>query len=306
MSGKKKCVEVHWSSGEVEWIPASELRITSVGSDIIVFLGKIGRPLDISEENRITFSFLYKFLVHPWIYLEEYDTDEGCGNCDGYSYANCDMNRCKNDCEHCGGRRYICNNSCFYHRYDYAFEIKYNDEYLKDIDKVRPFVHQIIKPFCPNWSEIYEENKSEISRVITSCENLFYTSDDIPDVAKDFLEDCSAMHLLMKCRVDDSPTITIEYQNPSRNEKKTFFRRDVAARTTHGGFMWLFKTGTCLEANGYNSAGDVMDCCELYLKKSETYPNLVGIIYTKKLRHVVVNRKDGEYKYDVISISEDK
>lgn len=80
--------------------------IARSGSDFLITHNNQTLPLDWSEDNYISFSDLRALVSHKYIRLETYNTKDRCGDCDGYDYSNCDMDRCKNDCETCGGRRY--------------------------------------------------------------------------------------------------------------------------------------------------------------------------------------------------------
>lgn len=102
--------------------------ITTSGSDFLITNNKTKRtlPLDWDEDTFISIKDLSHLINDEWVLLYEYYTEEDCGDCDGYDYSNCDMSRCKNDCERCRGRKYVCNDSCFNHRYKKALRLKLN------------------------------------------------------------------------------------------------------------------------------------------------------------------------------------
>lgn len=136
------------------------------GSDFIVTAGNTTLPLSWDEDKYISFSDLRTILSHKYISLVKYRTKDRCGNCDGYDYSDCDMERCKNDCEHCGGRRYICNNGCFNHRYDYAYEIEVkDDEVSKRIGPTLKQLEAANAPHCKRYKEIYSQISQDIADI---------------------------------------------------------------------------------------------------------------------------------------------
>lgn len=298
----KKTFTVVRHTGESEEYPFSDLHISNVRSDILIFFNKRTLPLDISEDTRVSFSLLYKIIGHPWIYLEEYDTDDNCGDCNGYDYSNCDMNRCKNDCESCGGRRYICNNSCFNYRYDYALKLYHTDAYKEAIGKVYPYLGEILEPNNREWRRIYEEHKKEIDKVEDSCQYLTYCSYTDGEVTA-FLNNCFKMRRLIHYRdSEDQPKIVVEIRSAGRSLTKVFRREETTAEGTHGGFLWLFDTGGTVTFNGYNSVDDQIQEYKLKLKKSEKYPNFVDDINNKNVSKIVVGPSDDNEKFEIISL----
>lgn len=147
----------------------NELIVSTVGCDFLIHLRRKTVALDWSEEKRITISDLCRAIKHRWTYLQEHDTDYGCGDCDGYNYDNCDMYRCKNDCENCGGRRYVCNNGCFYHRYDICVTIEYDNEIAKkELNEAVVLVESILSPNS-NHKEILFEHDAYIEQKYEEC-----------------------------------------------------------------------------------------------------------------------------------------
>lgn len=102
--------------------------ITTPGSDFLITNNQTKRtlPLDWDESTYISIKNLSRLINDEWVTLYEYYTEEDCDSCDGYDYSNCDMSKCKNDCERCRGRKYVCNDSCFNHRYKKALRLRLN------------------------------------------------------------------------------------------------------------------------------------------------------------------------------------
>lgn len=147
--------------------------ISRSGSDFLISDGKKILPLDWSEDKYISFNNLKALLSSKWVTLVEFETNSQCDDCDGYDYSNCDMSRCKDDCESCSGRRYICNNSCFYHRYDSALRISINQNELFDI--INPILIRLKDanvPHSANYKEIYSEIKSDLDHIFEETDIL--------------------------------------------------------------------------------------------------------------------------------------
>ena len=116
--------------------------ITTPGSDFLITNNQTKRtlPLDWDESTYISIKNLSRLINDEWVTLYEYYTEEDCDSCDGYDYSNCDMSKCKNDCERCRGRKYVCNDSCFNHRYKKALRLRLNyniiNKQLADLLKI--------------------------------------------------------------------------------------------------------------------------------------------------------------------------
>lgn len=138
----------------------SRYTITTSGDDFLLtdINNKRTLPLDWDKNNYISISNLNKLISHRWSSLYEYQTSEDCDGCDGYDYSNCDMSRCKNDCEHCGGRKHICNNSCFNHRYASALRIWVDETEATNL--IQPLLKKLKEansPHCKQYKELFNE-----------------------------------------------------------------------------------------------------------------------------------------------------
>lgn len=97
-----------------EWFDYNENDIFITKSKIEYFIHIKGSTYAIRWHNPIAVSELKKIIFHKWVCLDERKSSDFCGNCDGWDYSGCDMDRCREECEGCGGRRYKCNNRCFF------------------------------------------------------------------------------------------------------------------------------------------------------------------------------------------------
>ncbi len=157
--------------------------ISTSGSDFLITRNGTTLPLDWDEDTRISISELSALIENPWMYLVTYNTDDDCGSCDGYDYSNCDMSRCKNDCEHCGGRRYICNNGCFNHRYDKAQRLVVNSEEVKkDLLPLIEILKLVKEPNKPENRLLFSQYNCDLSRSYDECKLIsHYFSDETID-----------------------------------------------------------------------------------------------------------------------------
>lgn len=107
--------------------------------------------------NAISIQDLRDLILHRWFYLQECESSAFCGDCDGWDYEGCDMDRCRGECDGCGGRRYKCNNSCFFYRNKACVEICLDPNLLeKELKPAFKYIEEISAPFYVN-SSIPEE-----------------------------------------------------------------------------------------------------------------------------------------------------
>lgn len=140
--------------------------ITTSGPDFLITFN--GKTLPLNWDNDyISIEDLSKLLHSKYTYLEEYDTDEDCEDCDGYDYSYCDMSRCRNNCDGCGGRRHICNNSCFNHRYNKALRLSVNPDEVEGVEKnAKDILERLNTPHFTEADKFYRENKEDILEFI--------------------------------------------------------------------------------------------------------------------------------------------
>ena len=173
MEFSKNFIIIVNQSGEIKTYPNKSFHISTAGSDFLIHLYHKTIALDWDEECRITFSELYKIIKHRWTILKEYGKGYFCGDCDGYDYEDCDYSRCKNDCENCGGRRYICNNGCFYYRYNAYLRIECdNDLVEKDLKEDLILIEYIMTPHSEDHNKIIEKYGDYIEQHYNECRSV--------------------------------------------------------------------------------------------------------------------------------------
>ena len=137
-----------------------DFTISTAGGDFLIRLQNIIYALDWPSSKRISISELNRLIKHKWTYLNETDTDDECEDCDGYDYSDCDMNRCKDDCEHCSGRQYVCNDSCFYHRYKTCLKIISDNSLIEEeLKEGMDLLHKISAPNSKHDIILQEKGK---------------------------------------------------------------------------------------------------------------------------------------------------
>lgn len=149
--------------------------ITTSGQNFLITFNEKTLPLNW-DNDYISIEDLSKLLHSKYTYLEEYDTDEDCEHCDGYDYSYCDMSRCRGNCDGCGGRRYICNNSCINHRYDKGLRLQTKLEEIEGAEKgVKDILEKLNTPHCPEPEKLYEENEDKIVEFVNLYDFLYKT-----------------------------------------------------------------------------------------------------------------------------------
>lgn len=143
-----------------------EYVITTSGEDFLITYDGETLPLDWGDDY-ISIDDLSELLHSKYTCLIEYDTSDDCGDCDGYDYSNCDMSRCRNNCDGCGGRRHICNNSCFNHRYNKALRLSVNPDEVEGVEKnAKDILERLNTPHFTEADKFYRENKEDILEFI--------------------------------------------------------------------------------------------------------------------------------------------
>lgn len=176
--------------------------ISKSGRDILIIRGNRVLPLDWSEDKTLTFADLYKVLDDPWVTLIEETLD--CGDCDGYDYSKCDKFECDLDCEFCKRnprRRNICNDSCFYHRYNTAVYISINTSIVEnDLKPYRKFMSDVMQPHSLLANEVLWSDKysSWLQEMTDRCSFLsFYRHEQCLD---DFIKQVEHCNKLQNAR----------------------------------------------------------------------------------------------------------
>lgn len=272
--------------------------ITIAGSDFLITFNGRTFPLDWSEDDRISIKELSDILHDPWSSVNVYSTDYGCEDCDGYDYSGCDMSRCKNDCEHCGGRRYICNNSCFYHRYNSAIKIEtVYSEIEKDLQPVRDKMDEYLAPRPNNQESLFEHIQAKFKEFedrmdLFESHNLGISF----GITRDKYAKCSLLHsyrnIVKSLSHDDMVKIQVgtDVVKTLRQDVKIFRKGVLFWKSYH-----LVPTKDFI----YDIDSDrlISFDYEIICETNETRDKFVNNVQNCKIGKVVLNRiKDGRYK----------
>ena len=122
--------------------PLSSISVKRKGDDDILYLKNHQYALSEYYKDK-TQRELEELISLRWIYFRE-EENECYEDCDGWDYSNCDMERCKEDCETCGGRRYKCNKSCFVNRHKTVVQIDVLESKLaEDVEEGNRIVKEL-------------------------------------------------------------------------------------------------------------------------------------------------------------------
>ncbi len=225
-----------------------DVRLTTHGGDFLIYLDKTCYAIDWGDEY-ISVSGLRSLINHKWTFLYEYDLKLGCEECDGYSYSNCDFDRCKHNCEKCGGRRYICNNSCFNYRNDRAVRIGTSKKLATDLDQAAAIIDKICAQFAQGADYMEQQYDDMFKSLMNDCDFVNEYLED-SDIEK-FQERFSQMKLLNKCRqriCSDTQKVHITVDSKSY----TLLRDDV--KIVIDG--WIWKDYYIVANNAYDYISD--------------------------------------------------
>lgn len=191
--------------------------ISTPGSDFLITDNRTRKtlPLCWDEDEYISIKELYRLINDDWVTLYEYDTEDDCGDCDGYDYSNCDDSRCNLYCERCGGREYICNNSCFNHRYNKALNYKLNiDAATKHLADLLDILKIVSTPGTEH-STLFAQHYNTLDEAYTRCRFLskyFYTDENIIGEFISKMDICTMLNE-GRNRFDEDNSITIYIDN---------------------------------------------------------------------------------------------
>lgn len=153
--------------------------ITTCGNDFLITMnGKQTLPLRWDTDTYISIKDLSELLIDSWVSLYEYATAEDCGDCDGYDYSNCDngfgcTGWVTGDCEHCGERQYICNNTCFNHRYRYALKLVLNwTKITSELNVLFDILTHVLKSHEVQNYLLFNQYSSQLQTAYRHCQFL--------------------------------------------------------------------------------------------------------------------------------------
>lgn len=147
-----------------------DLMIKKAGSDVLIFLKNNMYALYWPKKECIAEEDLKRLIIHKWTYLQEISASDLCSgeDCDGWDYSHCDMDRCREECEGCGGRRYKCNNSCRYNRYSSFVQVHSFKNVGDDLKDVNEIIDAILMPHSEH-KELLKKNRKELEAYYKDC-----------------------------------------------------------------------------------------------------------------------------------------
>ena len=212
--------------------------VRKVQNDYIVRLE--GSDFAIKYENVIPIHVMKELVLHRWIALKEYESKEFCGNCDGWDYSGCDMSRCRDVCEGCGGRKYKCNDrGCFYYRNKVCVEP------LLNVPRINDDLNPAFK--------YMEELSTPLNVLYRDC--IFmqeYAKDELID---SYVEKFDKFSRVIHCRKNANTIDKIKLILRSSNFQKQYLMPiDNLNITTNSSFLfWGGRQNLEIEGYDYNS-----------------------------------------------------
>lgn len=213
--------------------------VTTSGSDFLITDSRKSKTLALNwdEDTYIARKELEAFVNDDWILLEEYDTDDDCGDCDGYDYSNCDMSRCKSDCERCRGRRYICNNSCFNYRHNKALRYDINEKVItNELSELLDILSIVANPQSEQQL-LFNQYYSSLEKAYNHCKSLSKYIDISETILESFVYKMDLCSLINDGRINskDITNVMLIYID---GEKAYCINRKSIGCVTKGILLW--------------------------------------------------------------------
>lgn len=146
--------------------------ITTSGKDFLITFDNHTYAMSWNNRDYISIASLSELLNSQLVNIVVYNTHDKCKDCDGYKY-DCDYSRCNNDCDHCGGRRYICNNRCFNFRHGEAVKLVCNEEKIKAfVEKDITFLEEIKNMDESQVSNLLYKYKEQLEATYKKCQEI--------------------------------------------------------------------------------------------------------------------------------------
>lgn len=265
-------------------------------NDYFIKLGKSTYAIDY--QKLIDIAELRKLILHKWIYLDERDMQNECGDCDGWDYSGCDMDRCREDCDGCGGRRYKCNNSCFKFRHKVAVAICYYSEDIeKDLSEGLKILDEIEKPHSIAADNLWEQYQDLLRLLLKDCNFIQRHFENIK-VVNEFVKQYSSVSLLQAKRHEKNSAVEIIFSN---NRSFLISLKDISIRIEYESFLFRTRKYGILSLEGYDSYSDALVQREIRLeeyKKKEEIEKLISKKNSGTLKCIrLIKNVDDSYNY---------
>lgn len=271
---------------------ANKYIITTSGSDFLITKGNTTLPLSWNEDTYISIKDLYDLINDSWLYLSKYETDIDCSDCDGYDYSNCDYSRCKQNCDKCGGRRYMCNNSCFNYRYKIALKV------CLDYDEINNEIKPLLKELALfkskhnlAYKDFLNDNYNKLDSIYEHCYKISKYIDIENTIMETYIEEFKFCSRLNNERnnfnLDSSITICINEKAIHRISIEDLYCNDHA-------LFWTRYHLTTNE-NTYDYISDSLTSIDYKLRfVSKEKRNKFKIFFDSKKMTMIFLRKDDD------------
>lgn len=250
-------------------------------NDYFIKLGKSTYAIDYQEP--IDIAELRKLILHKWVCLDERDMQSECGDCDGWDYSGCDMDRCREDCDGCGGRRYKCNNSCFNIRNRVAVVICYRSEVVKqDLSEGFKILYEIEKPHSIAADNLWKQYQGLLKSLLEDCKFIQRHLGNI-EIMDGFMQQYSSASWLQAKRHEKNPTIEIKCRfSGVKVDSYLISEKGISIRIKYDGFLFWRKRYEILSFKGYDYYSDSFVKKEFKLEESKNERRIEQLINKQK------------------------
>lgn len=258
------------------WFSILANSIYNYRGDYYIKLGKSVYAIYLDEIMGI--GELRTLILNKWICLGETDMSTYCGDCNGWDYSGCDMNRCRNDCDGCGGRRFKCNNTCFNHRHKIAVGICYRGlTGQKELDEGLRILSEVRKPFALIADKLWDNSQSLLVSLLRNCQFVQKYLGEI-DIMQEYERQYEQVSRLQKMRYIKGDLVEIKERRGVEFRSYLIPFTDLHVECDCSVFLWL-KKNTRLCFNTYDAVSDSLVNKEYKLKD---YGNYVQFFNDKK------------------------
>lgn len=260
-----------------------------------------GSVYPILLKKSIGIEKIHSLITHEWTCLVEKYTSDYCQNCDDkWDYSGCDEDRCRDDCEGCGGRKLKCP-SCFCHIHEVAIVINYLGNVVrKDLDEGERILEKIMEPHSKGADSLWEEEQPLFSSLLRDCYLLEEYFGPI-EFVESYTQKYKQAKKLQDIRHSNIKTLDIYERSNGQNRLYRISLKNLHVKKESAGFLWLQKIYT-LSFKAYDFLSDTFIERKYPLDRTRKYSFFNDDNNKNKL--ICINLfllKNGTYSCEIIS-----
>lgn len=256
---------------------------------------KIGNSVyAIYWDETICMDDLKALILHKWIYLRESKMSDYCGDCNGWDYSGCDMDRCREDCDGCGGRRYKCNNSCFNKRHKIAITLCLRSLTIKkEIQEGLNILDKISKPFSTEADTLWKNSQPLFTSLKKNYQFIQNQFGDI-DIMQKFLQKLENTATLQYMRHRKEPLIEIKVYKEEIISRYIIPLSSLRVEQSFNGILWFKQLNTTMSFNTYDYVSDTFVREEYHLDNKQKYSYLLDKKILAKFICITLELKEND------------